>query len=256
LIIDNGKEKNVATVQYSKYDPRIFSKHIALQIDTLTAKVKNREWASIFKHHIVKLINSQENDYQKFTEIFLNIQFLIASTEQDFEIYVSEFSFEKISKALKADKEKYFNELSQSQEKIRSQMISVPLTLGTTVYGFFQLTVSKSTMWFIIGALGIYIVFVIWYLLLYDGDLMFLKKEVDQDSSKFEDIYPKIYNLFKDDFAYIKSKIKKVRLLSNIIKSTLIASVLVLVVYNIFFYEGSKDDKTKPKFYNVNEKLQ
>ncbi|HEX7870550.1 MAG TPA: hypothetical protein VF455_10610, partial [Chryseobacterium sp.] len=225
------------------FEKRIFSKSVAFDFDYLSGRINsgynsnNAEWLSSFKHNLVSLISSQNESSKTFTEIFLNISFIISNTERDYEIYISGFSFEKISKELKQEKQNYFAELNQAQDKIKGQVIAVPLSIGTSIYAFFQIKTDHITLYFILGMILIYIGFIWWFLSLYEKDLQRLKTEIADDSGKFEALYPKIYDLFKSDFQFITDKIKSVLLFSYVIKGVIILDWLSLAVYVIFFFQ-------------------
>jgi hypothetical protein len=241
FVIDNGKTKNVASIKYELYDPKIFSKRVDADINYIIAYTGNKEWLSSFKHHVVAIIESQEDADKTFTEI----KYIVSNADNDFDIYVQEFSFEKISKELKDEKQKYFDQLNQTQDKIKSQVISVPLSVGTSIFAFYQLQVSKSTLYFLLLAIGIYIVFIEIYLYLYDQDLKYLKKEIESDSKKFVDFYPKIFKLFESDYKYILAKVRTVIILSNAIKVILLIDWIILLIYIFFFH---KQVPTNPLF--------
>ena len=243
MVVDNGKEKNNVIISYKSYDPRLFTKTVVLDLAELegrladAAKSGNAEWLALFRHHIVAVMSAQEAAQKTFTEFFLNIAFIIQATVRDYEIYVSGFSFDKISKDLKEDRQKYFNDLNQAQDKIKSQVIAVPLAVGTSIYAFYQLNTSSVTLDFLLIAIAIYIGFIWWYLLLYEADLNKLKSDIKIDSDTFSTNYPKIYKLFEGDFKYISKKVRSVKLLSFVIRGVTLADWVLLAVYVFFFYK-------------------
>jgi hypothetical protein len=259
MIVDNGKEKNNATVTYQNFDPRLLTKQVQLDLAEIdgrindSARPNNSEWLAIFRHNIVNLISAQEEDGKTFTEIFLNIAFIIQNTSRDYEIYLSGFSFDKISKELKEDRQKYFNDLYQAQDKIKSQVIAVPLAVGTSIYAFFQLNITFGTFIFLLVAIAIYIAFIWWYLILYERDLTKLRSDIKTDSDKFKANYPKVFELFKSDFDYITGKVKAVTLLSYVIRGVTLADWVMLVAYVFFFYKEhpAGTPPLTPKFLSV-----
>lgn len=239
LIIDNNKERNLVNIKYAVYDPRIFTKKVEFDYNSFENRItqlnisNNQEWVSCLKHNIVSVMSAQQEENKTFAELFLNIQFIISNTERDYEIYISGFSFEKVSKALKEDKQKYFQTLNQAQDRIKSQVIAVPLSIGTSIYAFFQLETNIRNYYFILVMIAVYILFICWYLWLYEQDLRKLKKDVKEDRENFTKLYPKVFEIFKADFDYIKNKITSVILLSWVIKSTIIADWIILLLYVI-----------------------
>jgi hypothetical protein len=254
MIIDNSKDQNNATISYQIFDPRIFTKPVSFNLDEIegrindSAKPNNSEWLSIFRHNIVGLITAQELSNKSFTEFFLNLNFILQNTNRDYTIYLSGFSFDKISKEMKSDRQKYFSDLYQTQDKIKSQVIAVPLAVGTSIYAFFQLNITTASFFFLLLAIGIYISFIWWYLFLYERDLNKLKADIDIDSSKFQSNYPTIYSLFESDFKYITEKILSVKLLSLVIRSVTLIDWLLLASYVIFFH---KEKASLPQYFFV-----
>jgi len=255
MVVDNGKEKNNVIVNYKIYDPRIFTKTVNLDLSELKGriadaeKIGNAEWLALLRHHIVAVMSAQEATQKTFAEIFLNIAFILQATARDYEIYVSGFSFDKISKDLKEDRQKYFNNLNQAQDKIKSQVIAVPLSVGTSIYAFYQLNTSHVTLNFLLIAIAIYIGFIWWYLMLYEADLNKLKEDIETDGETFSTNYPKTYKLFEGDFKYILKKVRSVKLLSWVIRGVTLTDWVLLAIYVFFFYkQNAVGAQFNPKF--------
>ncbi len=244
FIVDNGKEKNVVGFNYQIFDERIFSKKVNFDKEYISSRINstntnNLEWLSILKHNIVELLLAQDESNQNFIEVFLSFSYLLKITERNYEIYLSGFSFEKISKELKEERKSYFENLNQAQDKIKSQVIAVPLSIGTSIYAFFQIKTDHITLYFILGMILIYISFIWWYLSLYEMDLKKLKSDIKEDSSKFKQLYQKIYKLFESDFDFINDKIDSVLLFSYVIKGVIILDWIALAVYVILVFKDS-----------------
>lgn len=237
LIIDNGKERNLVRSKYTIYEEWILSKRVEFDISAIAGRLSPdgdfnyADWIGIFKHNVVLLLLAQTDQNRTFTELFLNMPFVLANTVRDYEIFVSGFSFERVKSQLKEDKEVYFQTLNQAQEKVKAQVIAVPLSIGTTVYAFFQMDEDIRTFYFVLGMVGIYILFICWYLVLYDQDLRKLKRDIKRDSDEFNNRFPKVYDIFREDFKYIQKKVRSVLRLSLMIKLTIILSWFVLLIY-------------------------
>ncbi|MBB6236765.1 hypothetical protein HDC90_001380 [Pedobacter sp. AK013] len=253
LMIENGKEKNLINISYKIFDQLVFSKKVDFDFIELQKWVEynntpnHQEWISSFKHNVVFFISSQADENRTFTEIFLNLPFLIANTTRDYNIFMSGFSFEKISRELKDEKRKYFEDLNQAQDKIKSQVIAVPLSIGTSIYAFFQMEADIRTFYFILAMVGIYIFFICWYLYLYDRDLIKLSSEIKEETETFQTRYPGVYDIFKKDFLYITKKVRSVIWLSWVIKLTILLDWIILLVYILFVVSHPA---STPKPYN------
>jgi hypothetical protein len=248
LMVDNGKEKNIASINYTEYDIRIFSKDIEFDVQYVQDRINNKEWLSCFKHSVIELITAQLEANRSFIEIFLNIDYIVSNTNRDYDIYISQFSFEKLSREFKTEKQRYFTELNQSQEKIKGQVFAVPLSIGTTIFTFYQLKLEKSTLIFLAITIAFYMAFIIWYLWLYEKDLKKLRLDIANDSNTFRDFYPTIYKLFERDFTFINNKVGLVLKLSNTIKAILIINWVILLIYILFFYKQTLSPGLTPRF--------
>ena len=237
LIIDNGKNRDLVRTRYTNFEERILSKRVEFDLSAISTRLGTdvhlgyADWIGILKHNVVSLLTAQLGENKTFTELFLNMPFVLANTNRDYEIFVSGFSFERVKSQLKEDKEIYFQALNQAQEKVKAQVIAVPLSIGTSVYAFFQMEADVRKFYFVLSMVGIYILFICWYLILYDQDLRKLKKDILRDSDEFSNRFPKVYELFKDDFDYILKKVKSVLTLSNVIKLVILVSWFVLLFY-------------------------
>jgi len=237
LIIDNGKNRDLVRAKYTIFEKRILSKRVEFDLNAISTRLSTNlhftfaDWIGIFKHNVVALLSAQLNENKTFTELFLNMPFVLANTTRDYEIFVSGFSFERVKSQLKEEKDVYFQTLNQAQEKVKSQVIAVPLSIGTSVYAFFQMDEEIRTFYFVLMMVGIYIGFICWYLILYDRDLKKLRKDIKADSEQFNSQFPKVYEIFKDDFDFILKKVKAVLTLSLVIKLVMVLSWIILLLF-------------------------
>ncbi|PWS30473.1 nucleoid-associated protein [Pedobacter paludis] len=233
----------------------VFLSYTKASLDNLASRIENEVFATggyyLFADYIFNetrflcIILARKKDG-------FNIEFNDKASTFDFKdtkninIYKLAMAFEKISRELKDEKRSYFDALNQAQDKIKSQVVAVPLSIGTSVYAFFQIKADVVTFYFILAMLAIYIFFICWYLYLYDKDLKKLRSEITEETSNFETRYPEVFKIFKDDFSYINKKIASVLLLSWVIKSTIIIDWVLFLVFILLVVNHRVEN---PPFY-------
>jgi hypothetical protein len=134
---------------------------------------------------------------------------------------VSQFSFDNFKDVFQKEKEKYFNSIREIINKVYSQVIAIPISVGAVVFATNKLTQDDT---FVIKLVyGSFLLYVMYYLIIqtvYLLDLIGLQKE------------------YKDDFKLIKLKsglsedvlLKKSKQIQNKFNSSIITSVFLIAM--------------------------
>lgn len=209
FIASRGDEKLLVKLGYDKVVKDLYYKDFEfIDIKQFLERIKNDEWLACFKNTVCGFFDQQSEPKRTLRWLYENFAYLFASTEKSYFLYISKFSFDKISRQFKKDREQYFNSLGGYQNKLSGQLISIPLTIGAALLSNNFVTnngLANNSVIFLISA---YVIFVMGTILFILFDLRKLKKDIQDENNMLKQMYTEIYDNFKGDFTYILSKSK------------------------------------------------
>jgi len=209
FIASRGDEKLLVKLGYDKIIKELYHKEFEfIDIKKFSERIKNDEWLACFKNTVCAFFDQQSEPKRTFRWLYENFAYLFANTEKSYFLYISKFSFDKISRQFKKDREQYFNSLGEYQNKLSGQLISIPLTIGAALLSNNFVTnngLANNSVIFLISA---YVIFVMGTILFILFDLRKLKKDIQDENNMLKQMYTDIYENFKGDFTYILRKSK------------------------------------------------
>ncbi|MGJ1507884.1 hypothetical protein [Sphingobacterium siyangense] len=209
FIASRGDEKLLVKLGYDKIIEELYHKQFEfIDIKKFSERIKNDEWLACFKNTVCAFFDQQSESKRTFRWLYENFAYLFANTEKSYFLYISKFSFDKISRQFKKDREHYFNSLGEYQNKLSGQLISIPLTIGAALLSNNFVTnngLANNSVIFLISAYVIFVMGTIFFILF---DLRKLKNDINGENNILKEIYTDIYDNFKKDFAYILNKSK------------------------------------------------
>jgi len=207
FIASKGDEKLLVKLFYQKIVEELYSKKFEyLNIEQFSERIKNEAWLSCFKNTVCAFFDQQSEPKKTFLWLYENFAYLFANTEKSYFLYISKFSFDKISRQFKKDREHYFNSLGEYQNKLSGQLISIPLTIGAALLSNNFVTnngLANSSVIFLISAYVIFVMGTIGFVLV---DLVKLKSDIRDENDALKKMYTEIYENFKRDFTHILRK--------------------------------------------------
>lgn len=246
FIISRGNEKLLVKLNYNRTEEELYSKRFEyLNLEQFSERIRNEAWLSCFKNTVCAFFDQQAEQKRIFKWLYENFFYLFANTEKSYFLYISQFSFDKISKQFKRDREHYFNSLNEYQNKISGQLISIPLTIGAALLSNNFITnngLANSSVTFLISAYVIFVMGTIAFILV---DLIKLKKDIMEESDALKTMYTDLYEYFEKDFKFIKRKASLLKLF-GIFLFLLFGIVLTIVWFaplsspskELFFTQG------------------
>lgn len=227
-------------------------------VESTLRRLLNEDFVIHFKNQLFKVIK-QANESQ-IEAVFQHLEEISQEADNDYQLYLKNFSFEKFKNDLQKEKEKYFNSLREILNKILSQVIGVPVSIAATIFA-----INKVEEIFLLAliyiAFTIYVVFAIHFQRIYYKDVL----EIECDGKKdFEKISKE--SGLADKTINLESK--KITNRINTIKRTIIIFVfLILTLYfplSIYIYNQYElinkaqilkleEEKTKKKLFGKSQ---
>lgn len=78
--------------------------------------------------------------------LYGNFNFILEQSNRNYQLYIDKFSFNTIRQEYRTEKNNYFESLDTAQNKISAQIISIPLSLGASIFTFYQFKSSKVVL--------------------------------------------------------------------------------------------------------------
>lgn len=209
FIVSKGNEKLLVKLNYNRTEDELYSKKFEyVNLEQFSVRIQNEAWLSCFKNTVCAFFDQQAEHKRTFQWLYENFFYLFANTEKSYFLYISQFSFDKISKQFKKDREHYFNSLNEYQNKISGQLISIPLTIGAALLSSnFETNngLANSSVTILISAYVIFVMGTISFILV---DLNKLKNDICGENDALKSMYNDIYENFEKDFKFIIKKAK------------------------------------------------
>ena len=82
--------------------------------------------------------------------MILNLEIILSNSKNNYEIYLSNFSVDKLLDKLKIEQSKYFSTLREILNKIFTYSITVPISISATLLGMININSKDPFLMFII----------------------------------------------------------------------------------------------------------
>ncbi|SEA92520.1 hypothetical protein [Pedobacter hartonius] len=237
VIVSKGQEKMIASFSYKFIDVSIFNYEFSpISFNELNLKLGIEEWLAVLKNNLCQYLELQSDNKKTFSSIYNNLNYIFNQTQKDYQLYISRFSFDRIRKQFKTEKNNYFESLSAAQDKISGQIISVPISLGASIYSFYQFKSSLLIIGIIYVAICIYSLFIGFVVVMNLYDIKKVADDVNEEMGKMKLHFEDLYNELKKDFDYMRYKRIRIRVLAWSIIAALIITLFSITMF-LFNYQ-------------------
>lgn len=204
------------------------NKSIEPECSLLISKLQSSDFSIYFKNQLFNFINTESSTTLK--EIVLSLGSIIQEADNNLQLYLKNFSFEKLKDDLQKEKEKYFSSLRDILGKILSQIVAIPISFAASVFATYKVA-DIFVLSIILVAFFLYSIFTYYLQSLYLRDV----KEIE---SSFEDdftIISKKSGLSNSDIDSLKIKIeRRIKDIKNVIIRFRYLIVTLTIVFLIF----------------------
>lgn len=235
IIVNKSTYKTVSSILFKKNCINFLEAEFEkIDLVLFSEKIKSNEWLSCFKEEVCKFADNQ--NISTFDRLYHNFNYLFNIAEKNFQLFITNFSFENVLNKYKDQKEKYFSNLSSVKEKIGNQIVSIPLTLGASLFALFQLEKANQINTIIL-IVNLYSFFIIYLIATYIYELESIKKESKNDRKKLNKLYPSLYEDIDNQF---KSSDVKAQLILIMAWSIIVSLIISLILIYFFFNPSVK----------------
>lgn len=242
VVLSKGEKKMVTSISYKAIDKTIFVEdNVTLPIDEFRTKIFSEEWLACYNETLCQFMDAQIPERRTFSNLFNNFSYLLNLTGQNFQLYILKFSFDKVRKQFKTEKNNYFDNLNAAQDKVSSQIISVPISLGASIYSFYQFNASPLVLTIIYIAICIYSLFIGFVVVMSLYDIRKIASDANDEEKNLKAHYPDLFIELQKDFDYMKNKRIRVRILAWAIIVALIITLISLTIFLLNYTEAKTD---------------
>lgn len=214
IVVVDGETKMLTNISYKRIDKEAYSyPYTEYPIETFKTKIKLDIWLTCFKSEVCKFIDGQSEVNKTFSRLYLDFDYIFNLAERNYQLYLSKFSFDKIRKQFKTEKNRYFEGLNEAQSKIAAQVIAIPLTIGAAVLSANVFQNVKVPAGLISIAIATYSAFVIWVILMHLHDVRKIGRDLKDEEREIKNHYSGLFAEFKDEFSFLKRKRRLTRVL-------------------------------------------
>jgi hypothetical protein len=194
----------------------------------LLDKLNAKEYSKFLKNELFDFLYSVEKD-ERLKYLVLNLSTILEAANRNYEIYLSNFSFDQIKSEYDYRKQKYFDELRSIVNKLSGYSIGLPISISAASFAAFRTIDSLPTYVLIILAFFIYSIYFIFMIRHNKDDIETLKSDFEFD---FESLFKK--DFFKRNEKEKKSFLILQKLLNNritnlILKVHILFSILIIL---------------------------
>lgn len=180
FVVSTPEQSNFR-IGYSAPDKSLIKEHYFLtSLQKLEAILKRDDYIPHFKKGLTeKLLHT--NTENRFYQLLLNIDEIESKAEYYYELYLNQFSFQKLKSELRKEKEKYFTEIRDVINKLLNKVVTVPISVSATVFALYRLSENTLYSLFVVLSFIIYSSFTYYLLNLIKNENDQLFDQLDSD---------------------------------------------------------------------------
>lgn len=242
VVLSKGEQKLVTSISYKLIDEAIFiDDFIAIPINEFKTKIILEDWLACYNNTLCQFMEAQSLERQTFSNLYNNFTYVINLTNKNYQLFILKFSFDKIRKQFKTEKNTYFDNLNIAQDKISSQIISIPISLGASIYSFYQFDSSELILKIIYLAILMYSLFIGFVVIINLYDVKKISEDVNEEKKNFKKHYPDLLLELEKDFKYMRNKRVRVRILAWSIIISLLITLICITLFLLHYSQTQKE---------------
>jgi len=219
--------KGTMFIGFDTISPEI-DPEISLQLfyEKLSNSINAKGYLSFLKSEVYDFLKNVE-EKNRFTFLIKNLKTVLDNTDNNFEVYLSNFSFDELRDTLTNERIKYYNISREILSKIYGQITSVPIAISAITFATYKVE-DKLTLILIFISFGVYAFFIFRLVNVLNGEIELLEKDFSIET-------PKIKADCKLDSAEIDKEIQTITDRITEVKSIIKTFKIVFVVLAILF---------------------
>lgn len=149
----------------------------SVSIKSTLIDLENKEYNLLFKDQLFDFVKSKTDN--GFVEVINKLESINSETNRNYQIVLKKFSFDTLKNELQTKKEEYFTSTREILSKVFSQVVTIPVSIGASVFATYKID-NSFTLSLILFSFLAYSIFVIHILCVYFKELQYLKKDIDR----------------------------------------------------------------------------
>jgi len=225
-IVLYSSTKGIKRINYPDYVP-VFdpSTDLSPGVNTLKRRLESADFSIYFKNELFAF--TPTNPDAELKEILIAMPALIRSADNNLQLYLKNFSFEKLKSDLLKEKDKYFAALREILGKNLNQIVGIPVSFAAAVFATYKVN-DAFILLIILGAFLIYSGFTYYLQSLYLGDIKEIEADFQRDFRQLADRSGLPADTIDAEKAKIERRIRDIR-------AVILRFRLLLVVLSIVF---------------------
>jgi len=147
--------------------------------EKLNLSLKAKGFTSFFKSEVYEQLKNI-NEENRFICLVENLLLILENAERNFEVYLSNFSFNELKDKLTLERVKYFNTSKEILSKVYVQITSIPIAISAAAFATYKVD-NRFTLILIFLTFFVYAIFVLRLLFLLKNEINLLKLDFDID---------------------------------------------------------------------------
>ncbi|WP_139309789.1 hypothetical protein [Teredinibacter haidensis] len=228
-------EKLELSLTYSSSDLVILEGLDKFILDFVEAEIHKDQKATIIKGVLIEMLKNNEIDRLTVSCLMKRFSEFLERVNANYQLYVSEFSFEKIKEQVESEKFEFTLKLNKVFSDIQNQLLAIPIALvlvSSQMKLANGLSFINMSIWCGVLIFGIFMSLLIRN---QRSTLNAIKLEIGSQWNSIQDKHKFVANRLSANYSYLKSRQKtqeRFLFLVSLIVSLSIAVSTVLLLYN------------------------
>jgi hypothetical protein len=204
--------------------------------DFVKAKIHRDQKATIIKGVLIEMLKNNEIDRLTVSCLIRRFSEFLDRVDANYQLYVSEFSFEKIKKQVESEKFEFTIKLNKVFSDIQNQLLAVPIALvlvSSQMKPSIGLSLANMTIW---GGVIIFGIFMSLLIRNQRSTLNAIKLEIDSQWSILENKHALVAGRLGPHYLQLKSRKRSQSLFLKLV--SLIVSISIGVSTALLLYKS------------------
>ena len=227
------KEKLEIPIVYSPddlIDWEFFDKFMGMYSEEIHASQRR----SILKNVLFETLGTI-SPKSRFGNLCKAFDVVFSKIDQNYNLYVSEFSFEKIRDKNRKEISSYLVRINKTFSDIQSQLLTLPIA-GLIAASQMKTGSDNETTNFVIFFASMAFAWLISYVLQnYYSSINAIKKEIDEQKKRFEHEYSAFATTFNDDYKSVESRYLSLKRLGFAVEVVVSISLIAIPTFLLIY---------------------
>ncbi len=177
----------------------------------LEKEIDRKDFIPFFNNEICKTLLGKEVE-ERYIEFLKQHSSIVKSATLDFEIYLKDFSFDKIKTKFRENRDKYFNSLQDINSKFSSKLGSLVISISASVFATFRFKSEERSFsgLLVLIAYTLYASYSNYEIACLKNDIKTISRNFDRELREIHVRSPIIADSLDEDSNQIKEKIKDI----------------------------------------------